>query len=53
MNDRRDTLRRRIAYYRRRLAEGLDATLAQEYLRQIVEAELELGEIEKDADRRS
>jgi hypothetical protein len=52
MNDHRDTLRRRVAYYRRRLAEGVDAAIAQEYLRQILEAESELGEIEKDTDRR-
>jgi hypothetical protein len=36
MDDRADIMRRRIGYYRRRLAEGVDLGLAQEYARQII-----------------
>ena len=52
MVDRKEVLRRRIAYYRRRLAEGVDADLAREYLRQIVDSEHELQQLEADAERR-
>ncbi len=52
MKERADVLRRRIAYYRRRLGEGVDAELAGEYVRQIGADEAELAQIEKDTDRR-
>jgi hypothetical protein len=42
-----DTLRRRIALYRRYLREGIDAELAAEYLRVIREDEAALAEIER------
>jgi hypothetical protein len=52
VDDRSDVLRRRIAYYRRRLAEGTDIGLAQEYARQIIADEEELARLEADTDRR-
>jgi hypothetical protein len=52
MNDRADILRRRIAYYRRRLAEGVDLELAQECARQIIADEEELARLKADTDRR-
>jgi hypothetical protein len=52
MEERADMLRRRIALYRRYLREGVDATLAGEYVRQIREDEAELAAIES-AERRS
>ena len=52
MGDRADTLRRRIAYYRRRLSEGVDVGLAQEYAQQILADQEELARLEADADRR-
>ena len=45
-------LRRRIALYRRYLREGVDATLALEYVGQIRDDEAELAAIES-AERRS
>ncbi len=51
MKDRAETLRRRIALYRRYLSEGVDAELAQWYLRQIVEAEAELANLEGEKRR--
>lgn len=42
MEDRAETLRRRIALYRRYLEEGVSADLASQYLRQIMAAKLEL-----------
>ena len=41
-------LRHRIALYRRYLREGVDATLAAEYLRQIADDEAKLAAIEAD-----
>jgi hypothetical protein len=52
VRDRADVLRRRVAYYRRRLSEGIYAELAQEYVRHIGADEAELAEIETDKDRR-
>lgn len=46
MEDRTETLRRRISLYRRYLSEGVDAGLAERYLREIVEAEAELAKLE-------
>ena len=46
MKERAEILRRRIALYRRYLREGVDATLAGEYLRQIRDDEAELATIE-------
>ena len=45
---RAEHLRRRIELYRRYLREGVDAGLAADYLREIVEAEAELARIEGD-----
>ena len=50
---RRETLRRRIALYRRYLSEGIDVDLACQYLDEIKAAEAELAEIEKDDQKRS
>jgi hypothetical protein len=47
MNDRAELLRRRIAAYRRHLAEGVDDELAQLYLCEITVAAAELAEIEQ------
>jgi hypothetical protein len=52
VDDRADVLRPRIAYCRRRLAEGVDAGVAQEYLRQIIGDEGELGERANDREWR-
>jgi hypothetical protein len=52
MEERADMLRRRIALYRRYLREGVDATLALEYVAQIRDDEGELAAIES-AERRS
>jgi hypothetical protein len=43
MDDHADRLRRRVALYRRYLAEGVSAELAVVYLREIAEAEAELA----------
>ncbi len=48
MSERAEILRRRIALYRRYLAEGVDAELARQYLRDIAHMEAELAEIEKN-----
>lgn len=45
MEDRAETLRRRIALYRRYLEGGADADLASQYLRAILTAEMELERI--------
>ena len=47
MQDRAELLRRRVAMYRRYLADGVDALLARHYLREIVAAEAELAKTEK------
>ena len=52
MEERVDTLRRRIALHRRYLREGVDSTLAEEYLRQLRDDEAELASIEA-GERRS
>jgi hypothetical protein len=53
MSEPADTLRRRIALYRNYLAEGVDADLARQYLRDITHMEAELAQMEKDErDRR-
>jgi len=52
MGEHADMLRRRISLYRRYLREGVDATLAPEYVRQIGEDEAELAAI-KSAERRT
>jgi hypothetical protein len=52
MEERADMLRRRIALYRRYLREGVDATLALEYVRQLGDDEAELAAIES-GERRS
>lgn len=52
MNERAEILRRRIALYRRYLAEGVEAELAQHYLREIVSTEAELAAIEKESEKR-
>ena len=44
--DRVEVLRRRIAFYRRRLQEGVAGDVARFYLLELGEAELELAEIE-------
>jgi hypothetical protein len=46
VEDRAETLRQRIAHYRRLLREGVDAVLAAEYLQQIANDEAELADIE-------
>ena len=52
MNERAELLRRRIALYRRYLAEGVEAELAGHYLREIMDAEVELAGLEtRDAQR--
>jgi hypothetical protein len=52
MDDRADALRRRIATYRRRLAEGIDIELAQHYLAEIAAAEAELEQLDSNSERR-
>jgi hypothetical protein len=44
--NRAELLRRRITLYRRYLREGVEGTLALEYLKQIAEDEAELNRIE-------
>ena len=46
MDDRAQSLRRRIAVHRRYLAEGVDEALAAEYRRQIAEDQAELERLE-------
>ncbi len=46
MKEQVEILRRRIALYRRYLAEGVDADLAKEYLAAILAAEAELARID-------
>jgi hypothetical protein len=48
MEERAELLRRRIELYRRYLRGGVDANLAEQYLRQIIEDEAELREIGTD-----
>jgi hypothetical protein len=45
-------LRRRIATYRRFLAEGVPSDTARVYLAEIAKAEAELARIESDDDKR-
>lgn len=45
METRAEELRRKIAYYRRRLEEGVDAELAVTYTTEIVRAEEELARL--------
>lgn len=52
MNERAEILRHRIALYRQYLAEGVEAELAQHYLREIAGAEAELAAIEKESGKR-
>jgi hypothetical protein len=52
MNERAEALRRRIATYRRWLAEGVPTEFARDYLNKIASAESELTEIEKNNDKR-
>jgi hypothetical protein len=47
-----EELRRRIATYRRQLAEGVPADTARTYLTEIGKAEAELAKIEQDGDKR-
>jgi hypothetical protein len=51
MTERAQTLRRRIALYRRYLAEGIAADLARQYLNDISVVEAELVEIEKNGQK--
>ena len=51
-DQRSEILRRRIALYRRYLAEGVDAELARHYLHEIRDATAELAEIERDSGKR-
>jgi hypothetical protein len=54
MEERADSLRRKIELYRRYLREGVDVSLAREYLREIGEAEAEIERITgTGSDRRS
>ena len=46
--ERAELLRRRLELYRRYLREGVDASLAEQYLRQIAEDEAELRQIGTD-----
>jgi hypothetical protein len=52
MDDRVTILRRQVELYRRYLREGVDVTLATEYLRQITEDEAKLAQIESEGERR-
>jgi hypothetical protein len=52
MEERADTLHRRISFYRRYLAEGVDADLARIYLRKLASAEALLLEIGQDTEKR-
>ena len=49
MTPRADTLRHLIAFYHRRLHEGVRGAVAIAYLREIERAEAELEEIERQA----
>jgi hypothetical protein len=49
---RADGLRNKIALYRRYLADGVDADLAERYLREIKRTEAELARIDEDSDQR-
>ena len=51
MNEPIELFRRRIALYRKYLAEGVDAALAQEYLHEIARAEAELVNIKNEANK--
>jgi len=51
MEDRAEGLRRRIATYRRWLAEGVSGETAQTYPIEIAKAEAELAQIVEDNDR--
>jgi hypothetical protein len=53
MVDRAETLRRRVALYRRYLKEGTDAHLAGRYLREIISATMELDRITDEARSRA
>ena len=52
MIDRAEILRQRIAYYRRRLAEGVNGGLAQLLMSELIADERELAAIEADSERR-
>ncbi len=52
MEDRADAIRRRIALYRRYLAEGVDTALAEAYTTYIVAGEAELAKLDKERDKR-
>ena len=53
MEDRIETLRRQIAFYRRQLETGVESELAGEYLAQILNGEAELRVIaERETGRR-
>lgn len=47
-----ETLRRRIALYRRYLREGVDSALAAEYLTAIAADEAALAELEREHDKK-
>jgi hypothetical protein len=53
MEDDADTIRRRMALYRRYLAEGVSEALAVIYTRYIVIAEAELADLERHKARSS
>jgi hypothetical protein len=46
MDDRAEQLRRRIAFYRKRLQEGVSAEVAHQHLAAIAELEAELSRVE-------
>jgi hypothetical protein len=48
MTTRTEALRRKLALYRRYLAEGVDSDLARRYLEEIMAAEAELAQLETD-----
>jgi hypothetical protein len=52
MSERTEILRRRIALYRRYLAEGVEVELARQYLRDIAQMEAELSQIGKSEGNR-
>jgi hypothetical protein len=51
MEDRAEQLRRKIATYRRRLAEGVDSELARRFLEEILDAEAELTQLDGERGR--
>lgn len=51
MKERAEFLGRRIALYRRYLAEGVGIDLARHYLEEIVKSELELDAIQRDHEK--